>query len=61
MLKGLILSELVTNQDSLIVVMDLLNSLRNRNDLKVLQMDHISDAVWLVCCCTWAERTVITR
>ena len=46
---------------SLIVVMDLLNSFRDGNDLNLRQMDNISDAVLLVCRCTWAERTITTR
>ena len=46
---------------SLIVVMDLLNSFRDGNDLSLRQLDNISDAVLLVCRCTWAERTITTR
>ena len=37
--------------------MGLLNSFRDGNDLNLGQLDNISDAVWLVCRCTWAERT----
>ena len=41
---------------SLIVVIGLLNSFRDGNDLKLRQLDNISDAVLLVCRCTWAKR-----
>ena len=46
---------------SLIVVIDLLNSFRDGNDLNLRQLDNISDAVLLVCRCTWAERSITTR
>ena len=46
---------------SLIVVMDLWDSFRDGNDLNLRQMDNISDAVLLVCRCTWAERTITTQ
>ena len=50
---------IITNV-SLIVVIGLLNSFRDGNDLSLRQLD-ISDAVLLVCRCTWAERTITTR
>ena len=48
-------------KSSLIVVMDLLNGFRDGNDLNLRQLDNISDAVLLVCRCTWAERSITTR
>ena len=46
---------------SLIVVIDLLDSFRDGNDLNLRQLDNNSDAVLIVCRCTWAERTITTR
>ena len=39
----------------LIVVMRLLKSLRDDNDLNLRHLDNTSDAVLLICCCTWLE------
>ena len=41
--------------------MGLLDSFRDGNDLNLRQLDNISDAVLLVCRCTWAERSITTR
>ena len=46
--------------NSLIVVIDLVKSFRGGKDLN-LTLDNISDAVLLVCRCTWAERTITTQ
>ena len=35
--------------------------IRDGNDLNLRQLDNISDAVLLVCRCTWVERTGTTR
>ena len=45
---------------NLIVAMGFLNSFRDGIALNLRQLD-ISDAVLLVCRCTWAERTIPTR
>ena len=47
--------ELFLGVSSLIVVIDLLNSSRYGTGLTLRQLDNISDAVLLVCRCTWAE------
>ena len=51
----------VSNKSAYVVVIDLLNSFRDGNDLNLSPLNSISDAVLLVCCCTWAETTITTR
>ena len=45
---------------STIIVMSLMNSFKDGNDLNLRHLNNISDVVSLVCRCTWAEREITT-